>query len=237
MFVLWLYNLSLCSNSALLYFSYACALAGFGQCKTYMRGVKGDTLNCTDYAGLQQGKWIIHTPDLRGEKGFEEEGVFVDGKREGTWNRYSLQGDLLAKESYKYGFKNGKSQYFGLAGILREESWRAVNPEYPYDTVEVYDLKDPNKITQRIVKVEGSSYRHGRWTYYDPSFGTITKTEEYVLDKLQSPLNKQQLAQQALNSDSLAAARKALKPAEVKDYEKKYSGKKKVRTRDGSTGY
>ncbi len=208
---------------------------GFSQCKTYVIGVKGDTLNCTDFAGQKQGKWVIHTPDLRGEKGYEEEGVFSDGKKEGTWRRYSLQGDLMAAENFKYGYKNGKSQYFGMAGVIREESWRAVNPDYPYDTVEVYDLKDPNKIEQRIVKVEGSSYRHGTWTYYDPTNGLIYKTEEYVLDKLQTPQNKQLLAQQMAGADSTAAAKK-VKPAAVAEYEKKNSGKKKIKTRDGSTG-
>ncbi len=213
-------------------------LAGnsFGQCKTFMIGVHGDTLNCTDNADIKQGKWVIQTPDLRGEKGLEEEGVFNDGKREGVWRRYSLQGDLMAVENYKYGYKNGKNQYFGMAGLLREESWRAVNPEYPYDTVEVYDLQDPNKITQRIVKVEGSSYRHGTWTYYDPSTGTISKTEDYVLDKLQKPFNKGLIAKEITGKDS-ANAKKIPKPAEVQAYEKKNSGKKKIKVRDGNTGY
>lgn len=209
----------------------------FGQCKTFIVGVKGDTLNCTDNAGLKQGKWIIQTPELRGEKGFEEEGAFTDNKREGAWHRYSLQGDLLATENYKYGFKNGKSQYYSPFGeMIREESWRAVNPEYPYDTVEVYDLKDPNKITQRIVKVEGSSYRHGPWTFYDPQSGTISKTENYVLDKLQTPFSKGLTAQNAGGKDS-AAAKKIPKPAEVQAYEKKNSNKKKIKVRDGATGY
>lgn len=208
----------------------------FAQCKTYMIGVHGDTLNCTDNANLKQGKWIVHIPDLRGEKGYEEEGVFADGKKEGTWRRYSLQGDLLATENYKYGFKNGKSQYYGMAGIIREESWRAVNPEYPYDTVEVYDLQDPNKITQKIVKVEGTSYRHGEWTYFDPSTGTIQKTENYILDKLQTPFNKRLASQTASGSDT-AGVNKPVKPAEVAAYEKKNSGKKKIKVRDGNTGY
>ena len=204
----------------------------FAQCKTFIMSVHGDTLNCTDNAGMKQGKWIVQTPDLRGEKGFEEEGIFADGKREGTWRMYSLQGDLMAVENYKWGFKNGKSQYFSLAGILREESWKVVNPDNPYDTVEVYDLQDPNKISQRVVKVEGTTYRQGVWTYYDPTNGTIAKTETYVLDKLQSPFNRT-----ASGSDSAATAKKVVKPAEVMQYEKKNSNKKKIKVREGNTGY
>ena len=209
----------------------------FGQCKTFIIGVKGDTLNCTDKADMKQGKWTIETPDLRGEKGFAEEGTFHDNKREGIWHRYSLQGDLLASENYKYGYKNGKSQYYSMFGeILREESWRAVNPENPYDTVEVYDLNDPNKISLRVVKVEGTSYKHGKWTYYDPSTGAIAKTEDYVLDKLQSPFNKGLSSKDVTTKDSAAVAKKDNRPPEVKAYEKK-NAKKKITVRDGATGY
>ena len=209
----------------------------FAQCKTFIIGVKGDTLNCTDNEGMKQGKWIVQTPDLRGEKGFEDEGAFRDNKREGVWHRYSLQGDLLASENYKYGYKNGKSQYYSMFGeMLREESWRAVNPEFPYDTVEVYDLNDPSKIALRVVKVEGTSYKHGKWTYYDPSSGLITKTEDYVLDKLQSPFNKGISSKEVTTKDSSAVAKKDNRPPEVKAYEKK-NAKKKITVRDGATGY
>ncbi len=220
---------------ALLFLFVACH--GFSQCKTFMIGVHGDTLDCTDNGGLKQGKWVIHTPDLRGEKGFEEEGVFNNSKREGTWRTYSLQGDLLALENYKWGYKNGISQYYNVAGLIRQESWKAVNPEYPYDTVDVYDLKDPNKVTQQIVKVEGTSYRNGTWTYYDPSNGAIYKTETYVLDKLQTPLNKGAIAKGTTGSDTATTAKKVDKPAEVLQYEKKNSNKKKIKVRDGATGY
>ena len=202
-----------------------------------MTGVHGDTLNCTDKAGLKQGKWIIHTPDLRGEKGFDEEGIFTNDKREGAWRMYSLGGDVLAVENYKWGYKNGKSQYYNMAGLIREESWRAVNPEYPYDTVEVYDLQDPNKVTQRVVKVEGTSYRNGLWNYYDPSNGAIYKTETYVLDKLQTPHKNVDGAKAATGADSTTTAKKVAKPTEVLEYEKKNSNKKKIKVRDGATGY
>lgn len=210
----------------------------FSQCKTYMIGVHKDTLNCTDYAGLKQGKWVVQMPELRGEPGYDQEGVFENGKKAGTWRTYSLQGDLLSIENYKYGFKNGTSQYFTMAGMIREESWKAVNPDNPYDTVEVYDLNDPNKTTQRVMKAEGTSYRQGTWTYYDPTTGAPTRTENYVFDKLQSPFTHNlQVATGDAADDSAATVKKTVKPpAAVMDYEKKNS-KKKIKVRDGSTGY
>ncbi|MGN6615996.1 MAG: toxin-antitoxin system YwqK family antitoxin [Ilyomonas sp.] len=215
--------------------------AASAQCKTFKIGVKGDTLNCVDKNDLKQGKWVVYTESLRGEPGFDEEGVFKDGKKEGVWRKYSLMGDLIAIENYKWGYKNGTCRYFNLAGLMREENWKAVNPDNPYDTVEVPDLVDPYKVDLKVVKIEGTSVKHGTWTYYDPQMGTITKTEEYFLDKLQSP-NKKLLAKDvdanAATDSSLQAAKPDAKnkPAEVLQYEKKHSGKKKIRVRDGATG-
>ena len=73
--------------------------------------------------------------------------------------------DLLAVENYRWGNKNGLCRYFTVAGLEREESWRAFNPGKAYDTIDVQDLKDPNKYEQVIVKTESSSLRHGTWKF------------------------------------------------------------------------
>src|SRR5690348_4319341 len=88
------------------------SLNSYSQCKDYIIGIKGDTLNCTDVKGLKQGKWIVKYEQVRGEPGYEEEGEYIDGKKEGTWRLYSLEGDLIAIEGYRWGNKNGVFQYF-----------------------------------------------------------------------------------------------------------------------------
>src|SRR6478609_3313977 len=155
------------------------SLSTSAQLKSYIISVKGDTLNRVDAKGLKQGPWVIHVDELRGEPGFDEQGYYEDDKKEGTWKRFSLDGDLLAIENFRYGFKNGKSTYFNNMGdMVREESWRAVDPKNPYDTVNVYDINDPNKVVgQKVIKLEAASYKNGTWTYYDPSSGTVAKTE------------------------------------------------------------
>ncbi|HEY2728164.1 MAG TPA: hypothetical protein VGI61_13390, partial [Parafilimonas sp.] len=102
-------------------------------------------------------------------------------------------------------------------------------------------LNIPDKYDLKIVRVDAASVKHGTWTYYDPERGAITKTEEYVIDKLVS--NKKSLT--ALNDsvnnaqknfpDSISAANKN-KPPEVLQYEKKNANKKKIKVRDGATG-
>jgi hypothetical protein len=219
---------------------------GFAQCKDYIIGVKGDTLNCTDAKGLKQGRWVVKVDNLRGERGYEEEGVFLNGKKEGTWRRFTLEGDLIAMENYRWGSKNGKNVYFSNMGDpLREESWKAVNPDNPYDTVAVYDVNDPTKVIgSEVVKLEGFSLKHGTWRFYDPLSGRIEKTENWFLDKpaKKTGAGEDDLAPIDVTDNSTASEadpaekKKVAKPKEVLEFEKKNSGRKKIRVRDGNTG-
>ena len=159
---------------------------GFSQCRTYKIGVKGDTLNCVDMNGTKQGRWVNELPPLRGEKGYEEQGVYINGKKEGQWQQFTLDGDLLAIENYRWGNKNGRCMYYNPFGQpVREESWKAVNPDNPYDTLDIFSLNDPTKVErQEVVRLDGHTLRHGTWKYFDQDLGTVVKTEQYRLDKL-----------------------------------------------------
>ncbi|MFI5130067.1 MAG: toxin-antitoxin system YwqK family antitoxin [Chitinophagales bacterium] len=221
------------------------SMNSFAQWKDYSIGVRGDTLNRVDLKGKKQGPWSIHVDDLRGEKGYEEEGYFENDVKEGTWKRYSLQGIKIAEENYRWGKLNGRSKYFTYnGGLLRSESWRAMDPANAFDTVEVFDVIDPTKVVKRVViKNEGIALKHGEWSYYDPVEGVIVKTENYQLDKLvnnQGEAFDDELKPLGVGgySKSDTTGKKTLtKPQAVIDYEKKNSGKKKVKTRDGRTGY
>src|SRR5262249_20402068 len=96
-----------------------------------------------------------------------------------------------------------------------------------------------------VVKNEGVSFKHGQWKYYDPIEGEVIKTENYRLNKLVNDEGEpieDELKPIGVGANGKAASdttgKKAMtKPQVVLDYEKKNSGKKKVKTRDGSTGY
>ena len=202
---------------------------GYSQWKSYKIGVNGDTLNCVDKKDLKQGKWLNHVDELRGEPGYEEEGEFKDGRKEGMWRIYDLQGDLTGIENYRWGNKDGLCQYFNTTGaLLRDETWKALNPDKQYDTLEIEDIDHLNQYKTVVVKNEGIGLKHGMWKYYDPTTGMISKTETYTLGKLETPKN---------NPNAIAAndsTKTSVKPKEVLDYEKKNAGKKKVKVRDGS---
>jgi len=216
------------------------SMSSQAQWKSFIIGVKGDTLNRMDQNNLKQGPWVTRVESLRGEPGYEEEGIYKDGKKEGLWRTYNLMGDLLVMENYKWGYKNGNCSYYNLYGLVREESWKATDPKNPYDTIDVPDL-NTDAVYKRVVKVEGFTVKHGTWNYYDPQTGAIVKTEEYVLDKLVDPKKKNALAANGKNLSDSASVKKdttltsKVKPKEVLQYEKKNSNKKKIKVRDGTT--
>ena len=214
------------------------------QYKSFRISSSGDTLNKVDNKGLKQGKWTVHVNALRGEPGYEEEGIFLNDRKEGSWMRYSLMGDPLAIENYKWGNKNGLCRYFTAAGPEHDESWRAINPDKAYDTIDVRDLVDLNKYEKVVVKNEGNSMKHGVWKYYFPPTSKLLSTERYFLDKLQEPGSDDPTSSLTkLSTDSTKSKADTTKaktpqkiiPKEVKAFEKKTSGKKKA-LRDGRTG-
>lgn len=222
------------------------SLNASAQWKDYIISVRGDTLNRVDMDGKKQGPWVIHVDALRGEPGYDEQGYFVDGVKDGLWVKFSLMGDKIAEENYRWGSLDGKCKYYTrLGGLMREESWRAVDPNKNMDTVDVLDINDPTKVVDRvIVKLTGMTYKHGLWKYYDPEEGVVVKTERYFLDKLQTGNEEVEDELKPIDiSDASKPKTDSLgnkivtKPQAVLDYEKKNSGKKKIKARDGRTGY
>ncbi len=200
---------------------------GYSQWKDYIISPKGDTLNAVDQQNRKQGRWVNHFDEVRGEPGYEEEGLYKNDKKEGTWRLYNLQGDLTGVEFYKWGNKDGVCQYFGMNGsLLREESWRALNPDKQYDTLTVEDIDHLDKYKTVIVKNEGVAIKDGDWKWYDPTTGMISRTETYTLGKLEK---KSVAGQTSSNANNQAVT----KPKEVLDFEKK-AGKKKVKVQTGA---
>jgi hypothetical protein len=200
---------------------------------------EGDTLNRIDLNGLRQGAWLVRVDPLRGEPGYEEEGEYVDGKKEGVWKRYTPEGDLIAVERFMQGYKNGLQTYFTRIGEpLREEHWKYVDPRNPYDTIDVPDFDNPMLTKSKIIKLDAAEVRHGEWRYFDPSSGRVVKTEHYIsgqkLNVSGRPVADKERETKTAAGD--AERKPAVKPKAVEEWEKKNQGKKKVTVRDGRTG-
>lgn len=210
----------------ILIFLFFISLNSFSQWKDYRLINDGkDTVNRIDQNGKKQYEWIVRVESVRGEPGYEEEGEFRNDRKEGEWRIFNLMGDLIGIEHYKWGNKDGVSQYFSIHGNLRmEQSWKALNPDKQYDTIQVEDVDKLESFHEVIIKNDGAALKHGEWKIYDPETGALLKTENYVLGKIQ-------------NEKSTAVTeqpKKVEKPKEVLEFEKSKKGKK-VRYQDGST--
>ncbi|MGG9971564.1 toxin-antitoxin system YwqK family antitoxin [Ferruginibacter sp. SUN002] len=202
------------------------------QYKSFSLTPQGDTLNAVDNKGLKQGKWVNTVPELRGNPGYDEEGVYKDDKKEGVWRKYSAEGDLLAVENYKFGGKDGIQQYYTFLGsIEREEEWHSYNPDAPYDTIPIYGTTNNDIIEYKVVKATQYSVPHGTWKYFSPD-GRVTKADKYergrlIVDAPEPP---------AAEPVATEKPKEKTKPQEVLDYEKKYSKKKREHMeREGKT--
>lgn len=155
------------------------------QYKSFVKGVRGDSINKVDMNDMKQGKWVIRVAPLRGNPGYEEEGYFKDDRKHGPWKTYNLMGDKIADETFRYGNKDGRCLYFSIAGLIREEFWKAPrNLENPYDTIMVPDPGVANKYKQVVIRNEGQSIKHGTWRYFDPVYGRLIEEEKYYLNDL-----------------------------------------------------
>lgn len=245
-------SLGLLKNTC-LFFIFSCALLGWSaetsaQCTDFIIGTNGDTLNCVDKKGKKQGKWINKIDEIRGEPGYEEEGVYSNNEKTGYWRVFTLQGDLIGIENYRYGHKNGLQQYFNILGnLVKEESWLAHNPESPTEMVEVFDINNPGKVYMVEVKLEASAVPHGIWKLFDPGTGKLLRKDNYILGKLDdgsgtgNGMIKKEDGKEDTKDDESKPEQKEKpkeksKPKEVMDFEKKNDGKKKMKIRTGATG-
>jgi hypothetical protein len=213
------------------------------QCKEFMIGVNGDTLNCIDMTSKKKGKWVNRYEELRGEPGYEEEGEYQNDQKTGIWRLYSLQGDVLGIENYRAGNKHGQQQYFSPNGnLIREEGWLASNPENPYETVEVYDINNPGKVQLVKVKIDASTVPHGIWKVFDPESGILLEKKNFILGKeddgtgTANGIIKKEDQPTTTTETKEPEKKEKPKPKEVLEFEKTKEGKKKYKVRTGETG-
>ncbi len=208
---------------------YFVTISCFAQYKEYKLNPNGDTINIINKEGKKIGKWVVEMPELRGEPGYVEEGIYLNGLKEGFFRRYTIQGDLLAVENYFQGGKEGLQQYFTFMGNLEhEEYWRAYNPDHPYDTIAIYGDGNNEINSFKVVKAETYSVKDGDWKYYEPETGRVIRVEKWDRNLLVKPESAKAV------TTAPAKPKKVEKTAEMLEWEKKNSGKKGG-FRDGGT--
>ena len=218
-------------NITLGFFLFLSTIAQ-AQLKSFKISQRNDTINRVDKKGLKQGKWVLRTEPLRGEEGFEDEGIYKDDAKEGIWRHYTLIGDPIGFETYLHGGKDGLQQYYSPFGdLLREENWRGYNPDAPYDTIAVYGTGSNEIIDYKIVKAQQYSVKHGVWKYYEPTTGRLIKSEEWDRNRIVLPNQPKEIV---VNNNDPKVKKSIPKTPEMIEWERKNKGKKKV-LRNGET--
>jgi antitoxin component YwqK of YwqJK toxin-antitoxin module len=197
--------------------------------KSYKLNADGDTINKIDSKDRKQGKWVITKEPLRGNPGYEEEGIYKDNLKEGVFRKYSTDGDILGYETFLHDAKEGSQQYYTNLGVLeREESWRAFNPEHPNDTIPIYGTGSGEIIEYKIQKAIPYSVKHGVWKYYDPVNGELLVTETWDRNVKVVPKPKETAV--ATTGKSLDGVKKKVaKTPQMLEWEKKNKGKKVIK--------
>lgn len=212
---------------------FATGISASAQYTSFKISPTGDTLNAIDKKGLKQGKWVNTVGEIRGNPGYEEEGLYKDDKKQGPWRKYNETGDLIAIENYRLGGKDGAQEYFNFLGSLeRHEEWRGYNPDAPYDTIPVYGSGSNEILSYKVVKTEQYSVPHGDWKYFDQN-GHITKLETYDRGRL---LNDNAAKANPVAKTETDKPKEKVKTKEILEYEKKYTKKKRNQMeREGKT--
>ena len=107
-----------------------------------------------------------------------------------------------------------------MGDILREESYKAVDPKNPYDTIMVPDLDHPDRMVEKVIKHEGAEVKNGTWTYYSPSTGDVVKTERFLFGQLEKKGPPPIVPQPSATKDSIAKPVQKQLPKAVQEYEK-----------------
>ena len=127
--------------------------------------------------------WYYEAEALRGEPAYKEFGSYKDDARTGLWYKLDKEDQLMAIENYKKGVLNGEVQYYTKGKLSCIGHYRGLNPDNKLDSVWVTDPVTYTD-TMVIVPTERGSLKHGRWRYYDPITGKLTREEEYQVDNL-----------------------------------------------------
>lgn len=141
------------------------------------------SLNKKDVQNRKQGMWYYVVAPLRGEPGYKEFGNYKNDLRTGLWYRLDNEDQLMAVENYKKGVLNGEAQYYSKGRLSCIGQYRGLNPDNKLDSIWVTDPVTYAD-TMIIVPTEQGTLRHGKWRYYDPMSGRLTREEEYQVDSL-----------------------------------------------------
>ncbi|MCQ2227066.1 MAG: hypothetical protein MJZ01_04035 [Bacteroidales bacterium] len=106
--------------------------------------------------GVRQGKWRVE-----GKQGKIDEGSYVDGKKDGVWISYGMEGEVRSKITYIAGKARGEAVFYDDKGTVTEQGyWNVDHWEGEYTRYN----SNGGKACQFVYDNKGR--RQGRQIYY-----------------------------------------------------------------------
>ncbi|MGX5816788.1 toxin-antitoxin system YwqK family antitoxin [Chitinophaga lutea] len=135
-------------------------------------------VNKTDAKKRKQGPWVEQVESIRGEPGYSWEGVYKNDRKEGVWKKYTINGDLMAEETFLQGALQGLCKYYYPNGkISATGQMIAIDLEGQKDTVVTIDPVSGEESLMEVVR-KGNSVRQGEWRLYDEDGNMVRETYE-----------------------------------------------------------
>ena len=135
-------------------------------------------MNGVDAKKRRQGPWSEQVASVRGEPGYSWEGNYKNDRKEGIWKKYSINGDVIAEETFKNGVLDGLCKYYYPDGKLSASgNMLAVEIEGQVDTIMVVDPVTGDESLTEVVR-KGNSVKHGEWRVFDEDGNMVRETYE-----------------------------------------------------------
>lgn len=131
---------------------------------------QGDTINRLDEQKRKQGQWIVFNSD---QTKILEEGLYLNGRKDGIWKKYYQNGNLQSEITYQKGRPNGFARiYYSNGNVSEEGLWRGDkwvgeyifyyqngNPAYVWH----YNEKGEREGEQKYFHENGEVKLQGQW--------------------------------------------------------------------------
>jgi antitoxin component YwqK of YwqJK toxin-antitoxin module len=171
---------------------------------------KGDTINVKDANNRKQGHWIIFDAS---KTAVQEEGGFVNSRRDGIWKKYFSSGKIKHEITYIKGKPDGYAKFYYENGNVSEEGIWKMNK-----WVGEYKYYFENGNMSYLWNYNESGKRTGEQKYYYEN-GNVMIEGEWN-DGKESGIIKEYYESGSLKSEK-NFAEGVLEPATVKTYEPK----------------
>ncbi len=149
---------------------------------TYTLLQNGDTINKVDTDGKRWGKWFEEYNSDK--KYFYTVGEYIDGLKQGVWQVYNTNDEMIEKSNYRNGARHGRSTFFANGQISSTGDYIGF-----YSSLkDTFMVEDPyvDTLIEFITDLHTYSYKNGPWYYLNEYTGDTLRIEHFYFGEVLS---------------------------------------------------